>query len=193
MTAAAELCLHGLAAQLLRERDPIQAQAGLVGRIDLDDPRQLLQRILQLLVVLRAVAVQEHIQRLLLGLAAVCAAGNTDGQIIAVLCLIHRHIPCRGGQTVTDRGVAAADAVRQILEIQQRIQYAADQVVDAVVIVRSAFAGVAQHVIQQIIAHGIAHMELAVLEQSGDVLNSRVIQRMAVHGHLLRRAVIVQQ
>ena len=193
MTAAAELCLHGLAAQLLRERDPIQAQAGLVGRIDLDDPRQLLQRILQLLVVLRAVAVQEHIQRLPLGLAAVCAAGNTDGQIIAALGLIHRHIPCRGGQTVTDRGVAAADAVCQILEIQQRIQYAADQVVDAVVIVRSAFAGVAQHVIQQIIAHGIAHMELAVLEQSGDVLNSRVIQRMAVHGHLLRRAVIVQQ
>ena len=193
MTAAAELCLHGLAAQLLRERDPIQAQAGLVGRIDLDDPCQLLQRILQLLVVLRAVAVQEHIQRLPLGLAAVCAAGNTDGQIIAALGLIHRHIPCRGGQTVTDRGVAAADAVRQILEIQQRIQYAADQVVDAVVIIRSAFAGVAQHVIQQIIAHSIAHMELAVLEQSGDVLNSRVIQRMAVHGHLLRRAVIVQQ
>ena len=193
MTAAAELCLHGLAAQLLRERDPIQAQAGLVGRIDLDDPRQLLQRILQLLVVLRAVAVQEHIQRLPLGLAAVCAAGNTDGQIIAALGLIHRHIPCRGGQTVTDRGVAAADAVRQILEIQQRIQYAADQVVDAVVIVRSTLADVAQHVIQQIIAHGIAHMELAVLEQSGDVLNSRVIQRMAVHGHLLRCAVIVQQ
>ena len=193
MTAAAELCLHGLAAQLLRERDPIQAQAGLVGRIDLDDPRQLLQRILQLLVVLRAVAVQEHIQLLLLGLAAVCAAGNTDGQIIAALGLIHRHIPCRGGQTVTDRGVAVADAVCQILEIQQRIQYAADQVVDAVVIVRSALAGVAQHVIQQIIAHGIAHMELAVLEQSGDVLNNRVIQRMAVHGHLLRRAVIVQQ
>ena len=193
MTAAAELCLHGLAAQLLRERDPIQIQAGLVGRIDLDDPRQLLQRILQLLVVLRAVAVQEHIQRLPLGLAAVCAAGNTDGQIIAALGLIHRHIPCRGGQTVTDRGVAAADAVRQILEIQQRIQYAADQVVDAVVIVRSTLAVVAQYVIQQIIAHGIAHMELAVLEQSGDVLNSRVIQRMAVHGHLLRRAVIVQQ
>ena len=193
VTAAAELCLHGLAAQLLRERDPIQAQAGLVGRIDLDDPRQLLQRILQLLVVLLAVAVQEHIQRLPLGLAAVCAAGNTDGQIIAALGLIHRHIPCRGGQTVTDRGVAAADAVRQILEIQQRIQQAADQVVDAVVIVRSTLAGVAQHVIQQIIAHGIAHMELAVLEQSGDVLNSRVIQRMAVHGHLLRRAVIVQQ
>ena len=193
MTATAELCLHGLAAQLLRERDPIQAQAGLVGRIDLDDPRQLLQRILQLLVVLRAVAVQEHIQRLPLGLAAVCAAGNTDGQIIAALGLIHRHIPCRGGQTVTDRGVAAANAVRQILEIQQRIQYAADQVVDAVVIVRSTLAVVAQHVIQQIIAHGIAHMELAVLEQSGDVLNSRVIQRMAVHGHLLRRAVIVQQ
>ena len=193
MTAAAELCLHGLAAQLLRERDPIQAQAGLVGRIDLDDPRQLLQRILQLLVVLLAVAVQEHIQRLPLGLAAVCAAGNTDGQIIAALGLIHRHIPCRGGQAVTDRGVAAADAVRQILEIQQRIQQAADQVVDAVVIVRSTLAGVAQHVIQQIITHGIAHMELAVLEQSGDVLNSRVIQRMAVHGHLLRRAVIVQQ
>ena len=193
MTAAAELCLHGLAAQLLRERDPIQAQAGLIGRIDLDDPRQLLQRILQLLVVLRAVAVQEHIQRLLLGLAAVCAAGNTDGQIIAALGLIHRHIPCRGGKAVADRGIAAADAVRQILEIQQRIQQAADQVVDAVVIIRSALVGVTQHVIQQIIAHSIAHMELTVLEQGGNVFDGRVIQRMAVHSHLLCRAVIVQQ